>query len=216
MAHKVPRKSTMIDMTAMCDMAFLILSFFILAATARPEEPVQVTTPSSVSNYIIPDSCIVLTLNKEGKVFMDFSFPEAKKSLIEKVNAEKNLNLTAEEMDNFKNQASFGVPLNQIKGYLSLSKEDRKAFPPLGIPVDTSAEVTKNELAYWIYNARVAGAELADGKSPKICIKSDGGLKYPGFKELMSTLTRNKIYNFNLLTAAEGIPAGSALAESNK
>jgi biopolymer transport protein ExbD len=206
----------MIDMTAMCDMAFLILSFFILAATARPEEPVQVTTPSSVSNFVIPDSCIVLTLNKEGKVFMDFSFPLAKKSLIEKVNTEKGLNLTVEEMENFTNQASFGVPMNQIKGYLALSKEDRKVFPPLGIPVDTSAEVANNELAYWIYNARVAGAELSDGKSPKICIKSDGGLKYPGFKELMSTLTRNKIYNFNLLTAAEGIPPGSALAEGKK
>ncbi|MFM7710399.1 MAG: biopolymer transporter ExbD, partial [Ferruginibacter sp.] len=28
---KIPRKSTNIDMTAMCDVAFLLLSFFILA-----------------------------------------------------------------------------------------------------------------------------------------------------------------------------------------
>jgi biopolymer transport protein ExbD len=207
MAHKVPRKSTMIDMTAMCDMAFLILTFFILAATARPEEPVQVTTPSSVSNFTLPDSAIVLTVNKEGKVFMDFSFPLAKRDLIEKVNTDKNLGLTEEQKTEFVNTASFGVPLNQVKAYLSLSKDERKSYPSTGIPVDTNADMAVNELAYWIYNARIAGASLNNEVSPKICIKSDVGLKYPGFKDLMSTLTRNKIYNFNLLTAAEGMPA---------
>jgi biopolymer transport protein ExbD len=213
MAHKVPRKSTAIDMTAMCDMAFLILTFFILAATARPEEPVQVSTPSSVSDYIIPDSSIVLTLSKEGKVFMDFNFPEAKLDMIKSINEEKGLGLTEDEMINFKNNSSIGVPLGQFKQFLALDKEGRKTFPSPGIPVDTNADMSVNELAYLIYKARVAGASLNNEKSPKICIKSDVGLKYPGFKDLMSTLTRNKIYNFNLLTSAEGVPKGTALDE---
>ncbi|MEY4291989.1 MAG: hypothetical protein RIQ61_366, partial [Bacteroidota bacterium] len=28
---KIPRKSTVVDMTAMCDVAFLLLTFFMLA-----------------------------------------------------------------------------------------------------------------------------------------------------------------------------------------
>jgi biopolymer transport protein ExbD len=216
MAHTIAKKSTMIDMTAMCDMAFLILTFFILAATARPEEPVQITPPSSVSEFILPDSSIILTVNKEGKVFMDFTFPIAKAELIRKVNEEKGWQLTPEQMENFKNGASFGVPFSEVKGYLSLSKDDRKEYPSKGIPVDTNADMSVNELAYWITKARFAGAEYNNGKSPKICIKSDAGLKYPGFKDLISTLTRNKIYSFNLLTAAEAVPEGSALFQERE
>ena len=35
---KIPRKSTNIDMTAMCDVAFLLLSFFILATKFKPRK----------------------------------------------------------------------------------------------------------------------------------------------------------------------------------
>jgi biopolymer transport protein ExbD len=51
---KIPRKSTNIDMTAMCDVAFLLLSFFILATKFKPPEALTVVTPSSVSSKIAP------------------------------------------------------------------------------------------------------------------------------------------------------------------
>ncbi len=44
---KLPRKSTNIDMTAMCDVAFLLLSFFILATKFKPPETLTVETPNS-------------------------------------------------------------------------------------------------------------------------------------------------------------------------
>ena len=43
---KLPRKSTNIDMTAMCDVAFLLLSFFILTTKFKPAEAIAVETPS--------------------------------------------------------------------------------------------------------------------------------------------------------------------------
>jgi hypothetical protein len=43
---KIPRKSTTIDMTAMCDVAFLLLSFFILATKQKPPEVLTVSPPS--------------------------------------------------------------------------------------------------------------------------------------------------------------------------
>mgnify|MGYP001342077975 CR=1 FL=1 len=67
---KIPRKSTIIDMTAMCDVAFLLLSFFILATKQKPPEVLAVKTPTSVSSKAAPDKSILVTLTKEGKVFL--------------------------------------------------------------------------------------------------------------------------------------------------
>ena len=53
---KIARKSTFIDMTAMCDVAFLLLSFFMLATKFKPDEPVVVVTPASISQVILPDA----------------------------------------------------------------------------------------------------------------------------------------------------------------
>jgi biopolymer transport protein ExbD len=46
---KIPKKSTDTDMTPFVDVAFLILSFFMLATKFKPPEPVEITTPNSVS-----------------------------------------------------------------------------------------------------------------------------------------------------------------------
>ena len=67
---KMARKSTHIDMTAMCDVAFLLLSFFMLATKFKPEEPVVVTTPSSISQIILPDTSIMLiTIDPKDRIF---------------------------------------------------------------------------------------------------------------------------------------------------
>ena len=67
---KIARKSTFIDMTAMCDVAFLLLSFFMLATKFKPDEPVVVVTPSSISQVILPDADIMLiTVDAKGRVF---------------------------------------------------------------------------------------------------------------------------------------------------
>ena len=66
---KIPRKSTSIDMTAMCDVAFLLLSFFILTTKFKPSEAVPVSTPNSVAAKVAPEKDVVLiTLNQDGKV----------------------------------------------------------------------------------------------------------------------------------------------------
>ena len=46
---KIKKKSTFIDMTAMSDVTVLLLTFFMLTSTFVKKEPVQVTTPGSVS-----------------------------------------------------------------------------------------------------------------------------------------------------------------------
>ncbi|MCE7857938.1 MAG: biopolymer transporter ExbD, partial [Ignavibacteria bacterium CHB3] len=67
---KVPRKSTLIDMTAMCDVAFLLLTFFMLTTQFKADESVIVDTPSSISEIKLPDTDILnITVSNDGRVF---------------------------------------------------------------------------------------------------------------------------------------------------
>jgi biopolymer transport protein ExbD len=52
---KISKKSTKIDMTAMCDVAFLLLSFFIMTSTAKVPEPKPVDTPASTVQAKLPE-----------------------------------------------------------------------------------------------------------------------------------------------------------------
>ena len=57
---KILKKSTDTDMTPFVDIAFLILSFFIMATKFKPPEPVEITTPGSVLSQALPESNAVL------------------------------------------------------------------------------------------------------------------------------------------------------------
>jgi biopolymer transport protein ExbD len=52
---KTSKKSTRIYMTAMCDVAFLLLSFFIMTATSKVPEPKPVDTPASTIKAKLPE-----------------------------------------------------------------------------------------------------------------------------------------------------------------
>ena len=53
---KMNKKSTSTDMTAMCDVAFLLLTFFILTATAKVPEVLPVDTPASTVQTKLPET----------------------------------------------------------------------------------------------------------------------------------------------------------------
>lgn len=58
-------------MTAMSDVTVLLLTFFMLTSTFVKKEPVQVTTPASVSEIKIPEKDILqILVNPDGKIFM--------------------------------------------------------------------------------------------------------------------------------------------------
>lgn len=209
--HKLPRKSTHIDMTAMCDVAFLLLTFFMLATKFKPDEPVIVQTPSSISEILMPENSILLTVDPTGKVYFDYDNKKAKEILINKINTDKSLGLTAAEKQTFVNSASFGLPLSQMKTFLNVPPMDQKTYAFTGIPIDTSYIAATNELGYWVQEARKAGQE--EGHPPRICIKCDAATSYPRIKDVIKTLTRNEIDRFNLLTSLEAVPAGTAAYE---
>lgn len=211
---KLPRKSTNIDMTAMCDVAFLLLTFFMLATKFKPEEPVVVKTPSSISQIPLPDvDIMLLTVDSKGRIFFSVDNKLKRKALIEDVNRERDLKLTEAEMNSFAIGASVGIKFNQLKSFLALRPDEQtemdKNAP--GIPTDTSVLSVNNELAQWVKSARNTNPKL------RICIKADGEASYPDVKNIIKTLEGWKIFKFNLITNMKAIPAGTAAyAEKNK
>src|SRR5215211_6140436 len=148
---KVPRKSTDTDMTPFVDVAFLILSFFMLATKFKPPAPVEITTPNSVSTKELPaNDAILVEIDKDGRVFFSMlseGDPEVKYSVIKNLNNTRNLGLSEAEMQNFKNTLSVGVPFTQLKGLLSQPVANHASIKQPGIPIQDSAS---NELYYWV------------------------------------------------------------------
>ena len=206
---KLPRKSTNIDMTAMCDVAFLLLSFFILATKFKPAEALTVITPSSVSSKIAPDKNVVqITMDKDGKVYFSVSDANApqKKEIIETINTSKNLGLTDAEMKNFyANPTSYiGVSFGSLKHYLDLTPEQIKATNIPGIPAQDS---TNNELVDWVR----AAVGAFQGDKMNLLVKGDDAAKYPSFQGVIIAFKKNDQLKFQLVTNPVLPPAGSEL-----
>lgn len=210
---KLPRKSTNIDMTAMCDVAFLLLSFFILATKQKPPEAVQVTAPTSVQSKAAPEKSILITLTKDGKCFLLLGDDTKKKEILKDINTTRQLGLSDAELAKLNKMSFIGMPLGQIKGILGLNQ-----FVPAdkleGIPIKDSAN---NELVDWIRSITnvYAGGKQRDLEE-MILIKGDNFAKYPAFKNVKMALKKNDIYKFRIVTNSETIPQGSELYILNK
>jgi len=204
---KIPKKSTHVDMTPFVDVAFLILTFFIMATKFKPPEPVEVTTPNSVSTKDLEEKdAIMVTLDKEGKVYFSMfseKDPSVFRSVIENMNTTRNLGLTAQEMANFSKTAAIGVPIAKLKSLLSVPPDEHKNIKMEGIPVDSA----NNELKIWIRDA----INAFSGKKLNLLIKGDNAAKYPSFKNVLKAFTENDQYKFNLITMPEDAPLGSEL-----
>jgi biopolymer transport protein ExbD len=196
---KIPRKSTLIDMTAMCDVAFLLLTFFMLTTQFKSDESVIVDTPSSISEIKLPDTDILnITITTDGKVFFNIDNKNfAREKLLAKISEKyPELQFTAEEERAFVLTGSIGVPLNELKGYLSLEDIDRKMYNQPGIPVDS----TNNELSTWIMQGRLSNPNV------RITIKGDQGCPWPVVKKVINTLQDRNVNKFNLITDLEADP----------
>jgi biopolymer transport protein ExbD len=205
---KVARKSADTDMTPFVDVAFLILFFFIMATKFKPPEPVEITTPNSVSSDQLKEQDgVMIELDKDGRVFFSLmaeKTPAVKRTVIENMNKTRNLGLTEAEMRNYVNTHSVGVPFGQLKQLLSRPVEEQKNVKQPGIPVRDSLT---NELYYWVRDAVTAFA----GSKINYLIKGDNSAKYPDFKRVLEAFKRNDIYKFQLITSPEAAPAGTEL-----
>ncbi len=193
-AH-IKRKSTAIDMTAMCDMAFLLLTFFILTSKPKTEDLVPVDIPGSSVLIKLPDDVATLTIG-QGKVFFDIEGEAIKAQTLENVGQKYNITFTPTEKALFSRLPSFGVPIASMKQFLDMDPEKRKALKQPGIPTDS----VSNELFNWVREARVSAKQLVN-KNLRIGIKGDSKEEYPTIKKIIAILQKQKVDKFSLITS---------------
>ena len=193
------KKSTTTDMTAMCDVAFLLLTFFILTATAKVPEVLPVDTPASTVQTKLPETDLATLTIGKGKVFFDLKGREIRKRTLELMAQKYELKFSESDMDKFALMESFGVPVQSLKQILDLKSADRSKANQPGIPKDS----LDNQLADWVQNARIANIEIND-KELQIAIKGDAKEEYPAVRKVMDILQDQKINSFSLVTGLRG------------
>lgn len=193
------KKSTSTDMTAMCDVAFLLLTFFILTATAKVPEALPVDMPSSVAQTKLPDTDLAIITIGKGKVFFDIKGREVRKRTLEGMGAKYGINFSEEDKTKFALMDDFGVPITGLKQIIDMKAADRTKAEQPGIPLDS----LDNQLKEWLLISRRATIDL-DDKELQIAIKGDAKEEYPKIKKIMDILQDQKINSFNLVTGKRG------------
>ncbi len=203
---KVARKSTAIDMTAMCDVAFLLLTFFILTAKPRVDDPTKAEVPFSSKEKLVPeDNLATVTIGKnagQDKIFYSVTGADIRAEALKAMGTRYNIHFSDEEVAKFSLIEVFGIPIANLKQYLALNSDQRKDFPQTGIPRDTTVN---SELGAWIYTSRQADKALHD-KDLDIAIKGDRAQQYPIISEVIEVLAKQKIFKFDLITDLRPAP----------
>jgi len=221
---KVAKHAPSIDMTPMVDLAFLLVTFFMLTASFRMAEPVVVDPPASHSDKTLPENTILVTVDNNGRAFFGIGNGEAKINALAKISEKYGVKFTPDQVKKFGGLSSFGVEVKDLPRYLDASEAERLKFQPQkGVPLDS----LNNQLKDWITigatelnaiymrnrdEAKEKNIEFK-GEKPRYAIKADAKAKYIYVKDVFKTFTDMKIYTFNLITSMEGgetKPAGAA------
>jgi Biopolymer transport protein len=199
---KLPVRSPRIDMTPMVDLFALLLTFFMLTTTFRPQEPVNVDTPSSISDKLNPTSNVMtLLISKDDKVYFNLdngkdSSKHIRIEVLENVGKQYKLKFTPEQLSKFEKMASFGMPITKMGDWIDTKDEKvRHELEKNGIPMDSS----DNQLAMWILFARKANPDA------EAVIKGDGESDFKVVKKIMDIVQAAKINRFNLITNLEKV-----------
>ena len=194
---KAKRQSVSLDMTAMCDVAFLLLTFFMLTAKFRPEEAVTITPPSSISEKPLntKDGMLMVSVSPEGGVYLATDDQMAREFMLERMANRYGIAVTAEMKKNFMSSEIVGYPLGAMRQVLNMKPSEAKALSK-GIPIDSS----NNELSYWVGYAKLSNPEL------KVAIKGDQNSNYKVFADIIGTLQAQNINIFQLVTGPENKP----------
>jgi biopolymer transport protein ExbD len=198
---KVARKSTAIDMTAMCDVAFLLLTFFILSAKPKTEDPVRADVPASTAIVPVKDVNLTTIIIGQGKCFFSIEGGDVRIQTLKQMGEKYKVAFSPEELKTFSNLNSFGVSMSQMKQFLDMPADQRQHLTQPGIQVDTTAT---NELFDWVRNARIADKYLFN-KEMTIAIKGDAKEEYPTIKTVIATLQKQKVDRFSLITALKTV-----------
>ena len=192
---KPKRHGVVTDMTAMCDVAFLLLTFFILTTEFKQPDVEDIVTPSSISKSKLTegDNTMTISVTKDGRYyFSPTNNPSQRVELLETMGEKYNITFTEQEKTAFQNTQFVGVPVAQLKVFLQLPEDQRKKYKG-SIPMDSA----NTQLVEWVQNNAKINREA------KLAVKGDGGASYDKFKVLFEGLRDIEFYKFVLVTTEE-------------
>jgi biopolymer transport protein ExbD len=214
-----------LDMTPMVDLAFLLVTFFMLTASFRMAEPVVVDPPASHSDKTLPDNTILVSIDGLGRPFFGVSNAEAKVATLMKMSGKYKVSFSEAQIKKFGGMSSFGVDIKDLPKYIDATESERQRFKTAGVPNDSLKDP---QLSDWVRfaaqetngiyirerdKAKDAGKDFV-GEKVRYAIKADAKSKYMYVKAVLKTFTDMKIYRFNLITSLEG--GASKPAEEKK
>jgi biopolymer transport protein ExbD len=187
----------------MVDLFSLLLIFFVLTATFRPQEPAPVDTPYSVSEKPTPDfNTFTVLLAKDGRIFINFdNGPDTllhyRPKILAEMGKQYNITFTEGELRRFeRGTESFGVPIEKMKDYINAKNSKEREPLETGIPIDS----LNNQFSSWILYARQVNPNI-----PAFSIKGDSKTEFPVFKKVLDILQDKNVNRFNLITSLEAV-----------
>lgn len=218
-----PKSAPAIDMTPMVDLAFLLVTFFMLSANFRTDEVVQVDTPSSISEMTMPENVVLITVDQGGRVYFGVSGKEeAKQNLLKQMSKKYNVPFSAEQIATFGTLTDFGCTIQEMPAFLNMTGDERKRFVSEGKTMAIPTDSTNNQLKDWInfgniemlavgekayFEAKDRGLEPNINEfKPKFVLKVDSKAEYLYAKKVIETFRDLKLSNLNFITSLEADP----------
>jgi biopolymer transport protein ExbD len=193
---KLPVKSPHIDMTPMVDLFSLLLTFFMLTSSFRPQEAAIIDTPNSISEKMTPEkNVITILIDKDNKVYMNFdngldTTVLIRKEVLSKVAEQLSLKFTDKEIKTFASWTSFGMPAQNLSAWLNTEDSKERGKFQIGMPIDSA----DNQLNLWVRFIRL------QNPNAEVAIKGDANADFKTVKRVMDILQENKVNRFNLTT----------------
>lgn len=210
-------------MTPMSDVMTLLLTFFMLTSTFVKNEPVKVMTPGSISEIKVPENGVLTILvspekdangkpTGEGQVFMSIDNTEQLGNALSDMAGRFNVQLTPKQIETFKTESMFGVPMTKLSAYLQQPSGNRtKMIVTEGIPLD-SINGGMSEFQNWVDAARTVNSEI------KIALKADAKTPYKTIKKVMNELQdmdESHYYMISQLDAGKSAEANTYVRGGN-